>query len=168
MLEALWPQTPLKPTEIKKQCSMEHGLGEEYEQNKRPMRDGRRLHGTGCGWRLRDCKAGWEGKGGLQKSPLLTSCLTEPCIVVLYVLISVFTYTVNIARWTDGRCMGVIKGDLNPVVLMAARGRPPPTPQHSQRGGEDNRWRGFSLFDGQKEKGGGKQGVGQGVSDSSW
>ena len=37
MLEALWPQTPLKPTEIKKQCSMEHRLGEEYEQNKRPM-----------------------------------------------------------------------------------------------------------------------------------
>ncbi|KAI4813067.1 hypothetical protein KUCAC02_024419, partial [Chaenocephalus aceratus] len=137
----LWPWTPLKPTEIKKQCSMEHGLGEEYEQNKRPMRDGRRLHGTGCGWRLRDCKAGWEGKGGLQK--------------------------INIARWTDGRCMGVIKGDLNPVVLMAARGRPLPTPQHSQRRGEDNRWRGFSLFDGQKEKGGGKQGVGQGVSDSS-
>jgi len=37
MLETLWPQTPLKPTEIKKQCSMEHRLGEEYGQNKRRM-----------------------------------------------------------------------------------------------------------------------------------
>lgn len=37
MLETPWPQTSLKPTEIKKQCSMEHRLGEEHEQNKRRM-----------------------------------------------------------------------------------------------------------------------------------
>ena len=37
MLETLWPQTPLKHTEIKKQCSMEHRLGEEHGHNKRRM-----------------------------------------------------------------------------------------------------------------------------------
>lgn len=36
-------------------------------------------------------------------------------IVVLYVFIRC---TVHIARWTDGRCMGVISGDLNPVFFF--------------------------------------------------
>lgn len=37
MLETLWPQTPLKPTEIKKQSTMEQRLGEEHRLNKRRM-----------------------------------------------------------------------------------------------------------------------------------
>lgn len=41
-------------------------------------------------------------------------------IVVLYAFICVLTCTVYIARWTDGRCMGVINRDLNPVLLIAS------------------------------------------------
>ncbi|MEQ2276803.1 hypothetical protein XENORESO_010519 [Xenotaenia resolanae] len=55
---------------------MNPGLGEEYEQNKRRMRDGGRLHGTGCGWRLRNRKGGWEGEDSLQEKggePILFS-----------------------------------------------------------------------------------------------
>ena len=33
---------------------------------------------------------------------------------------SVFLHVQYIARWTDGRCMGVINGDLNPVVLITS------------------------------------------------